>query len=103
MVQKITTKEFDEVKTKSVAIIDFSANWCGPCKMLAPVLEAVSEELGDKVSFYNVDVDENPDLAMQFRIANIPALIMLKDGEKVAMQVGFQPKEGIMEFINSQL
>lgn len=103
MVQKITTKEFDEVKTKSVAIIDFSANWCGPCKMLAPVLEAVSEELGDKVSFYNVDVDENPDLAMQFRIVNIPALIMLKGGEKVAMQVGFQPKEGIMEFINSQL
>lgn len=101
MVKKITEKEFDEVKQQKVALIDFSAAWCGPCKMLAPVLEEVSEQMSD-VSFYNVDVDENMDLAQQFGITNIPALVVLKNGEKAGMQVGFAPKDGIISFINSQ-
>lgn len=71
--------------------------------MLAPVLEDVSNEMGDKVSFYNVDVDENSDLAEQFGITNIPALALLKNGEMVDMQVGFAPKDGIISFINSRL
>lgn len=103
MVKKISEKEFAEVKEQGVALIDFSATWCGPCKMLAPVLEEVSEELGDKVAFYNVDVDENPELAEAFDITNIPALALLKNGEKVDMQVGFAPKDNIIAFINSQL
>ena len=103
MVKKISEKEFAEVKEQGVALIDFSATWCGPCKMLAPVLEEVSEELGDKVAFYNVDVDENPELAEAFDITNIPALALLKNGEKVDMQVGFAPKDNIVAFINSQL
>ena len=67
--------------------------------MLAPVLEEVSEEYAGKVNFFNVDVDENPDLAMQYKIMNIPALVVLKKGEKVDTQVGFAPKENIVEFI----
>ena len=86
MVKKISQNEFNEVTASEVAVIDFSATWCGPCKMLAPVLEEVSEEYAGKVNFFNVDVDENPDLAMQYKIMNIPALVVLKKGEKVDTQ-----------------
>ena len=103
MVKKISEKEFAEVKEQNIAVVDFSAVWCGPCKMLAPVLEEVSDQLGDKVAFYNVDVDDNPDLARSFGITNIPALALLKNGEKVDMHVGFAPKDGIVSFINSNL
>jgi thioredoxin 1 len=103
MVKKISQNEFNEVTASEVAVIDFSATWCGPCKMLAPVLEEVSEEYAGKVNFFNVDVDENPDLAMQYKIMNIPALVVLKKGEKVDTQVGFAPKENIVEFIKKQL
>ena len=99
----ITDVQYDEVISKGVVVIDFFANWCGPCKMLAPVLEEVSEEYAGKVNFFNVDVDENPDLAMQYKIMNIPALVVLKKGEKVDTQVGFAPKENIVEFIKNQL
>lgn len=103
MVKKISEKEFNEVQEKAVSLIDFSATWCGPCKMLAPVLEEVSEEMKDSVSFYNIDVDENPDLAVKFGVTSIPALVVLKNGEKADMKVGFQPKAGIVNFIKSQI
>ena len=103
MVKKVDQSQFDEVRKSKAAVVDFSATWCGPCKMLAPVLEEVSEEYAGKVDFFNVDVDENPDLAMQYKIMNIPALVVLKKGEKVDTQVGFAPKENIVEFIKKQL
>ena len=103
MVKKISQEEFEQVKNDDIAVIDFSADWCGPCKMLAPVMEEVSEELGDSVSFYNIDVDQNMDIAQQYRIVSIPALLVLKKGEKVDMQIGFQPKDGVVEFIKKHL
>lgn len=103
MVKKITEKEFAEVKEKEVALIDFSAGWCGPCKMIAPILEEISEEMNDQVSFYNVDVDECGELAQEFGITSIPALVVLKKGEKAGMQVGFVPKAQIVSFISSQM
>ena len=103
MVKKISQNEFNEVTESNVAVIDFSATWCGPCKMLAPVLAEVSEEYAGKVNFFNVDVDENPDLARQYKIMNIPALVVVKNGEKADMQVGFAPKESLVEFIEKQL
>ena len=103
MVKKISDNEFAEVKEQSIALIDFSAGWCGPCKMLAPVLEEVSESMDDKIAFYNVDVDDCADLAQQFEITNIPALVIVKNGVKVDMSVGFKPKDGIEAFINANL
>ena len=103
MVKKISQEEFEQVKNDDIAVIDFSAEWCGPCKMLAPVMEEVSEELGDSVSFYNIDVDQNMDIAQQYRIVSIPALLVLKKGEKVDMQIGFRPKDGVVEFIKKYL
>ena len=99
----ITDNNFDDNIKGDKTLVDFFATWCGPCKMLAPVLEEVSEEYAGKVNFFNVDVDENPDLAMQYKIMNIPALVVLKKGEKVDTQVGFAPKENIVEFIKKQL
>lgn len=99
MVKKINSSEFEQVRSSKAAIVDFSAEWCGPCKMLAPVIDELSEEI-DGVEFYNVDVDQNPELAREFRIMNIPAVIALKDGEVAGQQIGFVPKEDMKNFID---
>ena len=99
MVKVINQAEFDEVKNSELAVVDFSAVWCGPCKMVAPVLEQLSEELTD-VSFYNVDVDKNMDLAQEYKITNIPAILVMKKGQVVNSQVGFAPKEVLAEVLN---
>lgn len=98
MVKKVDQSQFDEVRKSKAAVVDFSATWCGPCQMLAPILDELSGEV-DYVDFYNVDVDENPDLAREFRIMNIPAVVALKDGQIVGQQIGFVPKEDLKNFV----
>lgn len=98
MVKKVDQSQFDEVRKSKAAVVDFSATWCGPCQMLAPILDELSGEV-DSVDFYNVDVDENPDLAREFRIMNIPAVVALKDGQIVGQQIGFVPKEDLKNFL----
>lgn len=98
MVKKVDQSQFDEVRKSKAAVVDFSATWCGPCQMLAPILDELSGEV-DSVDFYNVDVDENPDLAREFRITNIPAVVALKDGQIVGQQIGFVPKEDLKNFV----
>ena len=100
MVKVINQDEFDEVKNSDLAVVDFSAVWCGPCKMVAPVLEEVSEELAD-VNFFNIDVDKNMEIAREYNITNIPAILVLKKGEVVNSQIGFAPKDKLIEVINS--
>ena len=103
MVKKINQDEFKAMNKAGVSVLDFNATWCGPCKMLAPVLEEVSDEMEGKANFYSVDTDENPDLAREYGIMNIPAIVVLKDGEKVDMNVGFTPKEALSDFISKNL
>lgn len=103
MVEKIDSKKFEEVKNNGNIVIDFSATWCGPCMMLAPVMEEVSEELKNTASFYNIDVDENNALAMSFGISSIPAIVVMKNGEPVGATIGFQGKEELKSFITSKL
>lgn len=98
MVKKVDQSQFDEVRKSKAAVVDFSATWCEPCQMLAPILDELSGEV-DSVDFYNVDVDENPDLAREFRIMNIPAVVALKDGQIVGQQIGFVPKEDLKNFV----
>ena len=82
MVKKVNGQEFEnEAMKASMAVVDFSATWCGPCRMLAPVVEELSEKLGDKVSFFNVDVDEAGELAMEYRISSVPCLVLMKNGD----------------------
>lgn len=104
MVKKINAQQFEsEAKKSAVAVVDFSATWCGPCRMLAPVVESVSEKLAGKVDFYNVDVDEAPELAMAFRVNSVPCLVLLKNGEFVDQSIGFKPEPMITAWIEGNL
>jgi len=103
MVKKINEAEFSEVKNSKFAVVDFNATWCGPCKMLGPVLEEVSEELSGKAEFFAVDVDENQTLAIKNKIQSIPAIVVFKDGEPVDRQIGFIPKAQLIDFINRSI
>ena len=104
MVKKINADQFElEAKKSAVAVVDFSATWCGPCKMLAPVLETVSEKLGDKVDFYNVDVDDAPELAAAYRVNSVPCLVLMKSGNFTDQSIGFKPEPMITAWIESNL
>lgn len=103
MVKKINEAQFEDVKKDDIAVVDFSAVWCGPCKMLAPVLDAVSETLDEQVSFYNVDVDESQALATQFGIMSVPSLLLFKKGVLADQRVGFLPPDAVMDWVRSHL
>lgn len=103
MVKKIENNNMSEALGSSLALVDFSATWCGPCKMLAPVLEEVSEDFAGKIDFFNADVDANEELAFKYGIQNIPALVIFKNGEVAGRSVGFQSKEKLKAFINAQM
>ena len=91
-VKKINAPEFQASIAGGVAVVDFNATWCGPCKMLAPVLEELSAEMEGKASFYAMDVDDNPEIAAQYNISSIPYVAVFKDGKLVDEQIGFVPK-----------
>ena len=82
MIQKITNNDLSDALKQPTAVLDFSAKWCGPCKMLAPVLENVADAMQGTASFYSIDVDENMDLAMQYRVSSIPCIVILKNGKE---------------------
>ncbi|MFN8369340.1 MAG: thioredoxin [Bacteriovoracaceae bacterium] len=94
---------FDSLVLKSgkTVVVDFWAEWCGPCKALAPVLEAVANELGEKAVVVKVNVDENAELSQKYGIRGIPTLIFFKNGEIKNTLVGNQPKAEIVKTINS--
>ncbi len=103
MVNVIGNDKWSDVEACDVAVVDFNATWCGPCKMMAPVLEELSGEYDGKVGFYAIDVDENPDLAGKFNVMSIPNLVLLKKGELVDSSVGFKPKEALKGWIDGNL
>ena len=94
-----TNFEAEVLKSDKPVLVDFWAPWCGPCRMLAPVLAEVAAENGDKIKVGKVNVDENPELAAQYGISGIPAILLFKDGKVVATSVGFKPKPELEAFI----
>lgn len=103
MVIELNSNNFDEVALKSdkLVVVDFWAEWCGPCRLIAPIIHELAEEYTDKVIFGKVDVDNNSTLAGQFGIRNIPTVLFIKGGKVVDKQVGAVPKAKFAEKINA--
>ncbi|MFD2618092.1 thioredoxin [Terrilactibacillus laevilacticus] len=99
-ISHVTDANFADETSKGLVLADFWATWCGPCKMIAPVLEEVDSELADKVKIVKLDVDQNQATASKYGVMSIPTLILFKDGEIADKIIGFQPKEALVERIN---
>ena len=101
----VTDSDFDQevLEADTVVLVDFWAEWCGPCKMVAPVLDDLSQEYDGKIKFTKVDVDENPQTAMKYGIRSIPTLLVFKDGSPVDQVVGAVPKAVIKKRLDSAL
>ena len=99
----LTNEDFNEAIKEGVTLVDFFATWCGPCKMLSPVVEQLAEEMGDRANFFKVDVDEADEIAAEFGIMSVPTLIVFKDGEPVKKSVGFQPKPVLKAMLEEYL
>lgn len=104
MVQELTGKELDELVEKGGKVVcDFWATWCGPCRMLAPVLDKLSDEFEEKAKFVKVDVDQNGDLAASLGIFSIPDVFIFENGEVKTHNLGFLPEEQLREFLTKNL
>lgn len=99
----VTDQNFKQETSEGVVLADFWAPWCGPCKMIAPVLEELDSDMGDQVKIVKLDVDENQETAGQFGVMSIPTLLVFKNGEVVDKVVGFQPKEALQELLNKHV
>ena len=95
-----TDQTFTTETNEGLVLADFWAPWCGPCKMIAPVLEELDADMGEKVKIVKLDVDENQETASKFGVMSIPTLVVFKNGEVVDKVVGFQPKEALEELLN---
>lgn len=99
----VNTQEFNELMNEKAVLVDFFATWCGPCKMLSPVLEGVAEKMKDKVTIVKVDVDRSPDLAAKFGVMSVPTMIMFKNGRQVDAFSGYMPEADLMANIERNL
>ena len=104
MAKIATNTSFDSLlQSEKLVIVDFWATWCGPCRMLSPLLDEVEEEMADKIEVVKVNVDDAEEIAMRYRIMSIPTLIFFKNGQMVDRSVGAMPKSQLVEKINANL
>jgi thioredoxin 1 len=101
-VLNINQNNFNEIMSSDKPVlIDFWAPWCGPCRMQGPIVEQVSEEMGDDAVVAKLNVDENPEIASQFSVMSIPTLVIIKSGKVVEQKVGVTPKETLIKLLNA--
>ena len=105
MAFEITDANFQQevLDKKGVTVIDFWAEWCGPCRMIAPIIEKLSDEYKDKALIGKVDVDNNPEVAFKYGIRSIPTILILKDGEEVKRHVGYTTQANLAQLVDAQL
>ena len=102
MAKIINSNEFNNTIESGVVVVDFFATWCGPCKMLSPVIDELSGEL-ENVNFVKVDIDQSMDLAQKFKIVSVPTLKVFKNGEEVDTLMGFMPKEVLKSKVEAHI
>lgn len=102
LVKNLGQSDFDDIINNSdrPILVDFWAEWCGPCRALTPILEEIAEQVGDSAIIAKVNVDENPNLAQKFNVRGIPTIIFFKNGEAKQTLVGVQPKEELIKALN---
>ena len=96
----LTKDNFDSTIAEGRALVDFWADWCGPCKMLAPVIEELAERYDGEVKVCKVDVDASPELAMRFGVMSIPTVIAFRDGDETGRRIGVQPMEELEKLLD---
>lgn len=103
MAKELTSQEFqtEVLNSTEPVLVDFFATWCGPCKMMAPIIDQLSEEMSGKAKVYKIDVDQARDLAAQYSIMSVPTLVFFKDGEVVDQMVGAAPKDKLIDKLNT--
>ena len=101
----LTSDDFTSTlqEEKRLVVVDFFANWCGPCRMLGPVMEEVQDEIKDRASIYKVDIDEAEDVARSFGIMSVPSVLFFKDGKEIGRFVGYRNKAQVLEEIENYL
>lgn len=99
----LSADKFEEVTSKGLCLVDFWAPWCGPCKMLSPILDQVAEEVGDQILIAKANVDELPEQCVKFGVRNVPEILILRDGQVVGQLNGMQSKAKILDAIRSVL
>lgn len=101
----VTDAQFEQevLRSTTPVLVDFWAEWCGPCKQVAPVLEEVANDMAGKVKVVKVNIDESPETPQQYGVRGIPTLLLVQDGKVVASKVGALPKSKLMEWLQSSL
>jgi thioredoxin 1 len=102
-VKTFTDSNFDDETKSGVVLVDFWAEWCGPCRMIAPALEEIANDLGEKVTIAKLNIDENPETPGRYGVRGIPTMLLFKDGQPIAQKMGAAPKSQLKSWIEGEI